>query len=196
MRGPFFALWALLSALACIPCLCGAADASLVLPLDLDASKSFGIDRHVSGRALQHETATYNATLTMPDHVHSPSEEDGHNHDHGPAPANGTETHDEHDHVAPATASSTVIDNTNVSTPSTAAGRTVVKTPQELQQAVQRGDVHIEVQEHLDLTGLEMIDCGGGVNCLLGQVPKSVKTIRVRSFFILYFRPTGTLLQF
>lgn len=58
------------------------------------------------------------------------------------------------------------------------AERTIVTTPEQLLEAVQRGDEHIEVQKHLDLTGLAMQNCGGGVNCILGAVPATVKTIR------------------
>lgn len=53
---------------------------------------------------------------------------------------------------------------------------TVVKGAAALQEAVQRGDPHIEIQAHLDLTGLKPLTKG----LLLGIVPPTVRSIRVR----------------
>lgn len=57
----------------------------------------------------------------------------------------------------------------------------LVKTACELQAAVLGGAEHIEIGEHMDLTGLDLID-----DHLLGPVPPTLKTIRVR--FCLYCR--------
>ena len=65
---------------------------------------------------------------------------------------------------------------------------TIVKTAEDLRSAVKRGDANIEVQAHLDLTGWEMEDCGGGVNCILGQIPATVKSIRVRAVYHLAYK--------
>lgn len=56
---------------------------------------------------------------------------------------------------------------------------TVVTTPEALQAAVVAGNAHIEIREHLNLTTL---DFPGEFlrNGLLGPVPSTVKSIRVR----------------
>jgi hypothetical protein len=53
---------------------------------------------------------------------------------------------------------------------------TVVTTAQELQEAVVAGKPHIEIQDHLDLTSLELSNGPG----LLGKIPSTTKSIRVR----------------
>jgi hypothetical protein len=52
---------------------------------------------------------------------------------------------------------------------------TVVKGAQALQDALQRGDPHIEIQSHLDLTFLRPLQH----RLLLGIVPSTVRSIRV-----------------
>jgi hypothetical protein len=53
---------------------------------------------------------------------------------------------------------------------------TTVGTAVELQAAVRDGKPHIEITEHLDLTGLGLIDTE-----ILGNVSGAVKSIRVLS---------------
>lgn len=60
---------------------------------------------------------------------------------------------------------------------------TVVVTAQELQEAVARGDTHIEVRRHLDLSPLAPrrgVAVTGFETLALGQLPASVKSLRVR----------------
>ncbi|NJR41962.1 MAG: hypothetical protein HC767_04190 [Akkermansiaceae bacterium] len=52
---------------------------------------------------------------------------------------------------------------------------TVVKTASELLAAISGGSKHVEIQDHLDLTSLPLLN-----SMLLGKVPSSVKSIRVR----------------
>lgn len=61
---------------------------------------------------------------------------------------------------------------------------TVVKTARALQDAVQKGEAHIEIQQHLDLTGLKPITRG----LLLGVVPETVRSIRVCCLLISFPR--------
>jgi hypothetical protein len=56
-----------------------------------------------------------------------------------------------------------------------AADVTVVTTAAALQEAVVAGEPHIEVQAHLNLTSLPLIQ-----NRLLGTIPPTIKSIRVR----------------
>lgn len=55
-----------------------------------------------------------------------------------------------------------------------------VRTAQELVTAVERGDVHIEIREHLDLTGISPLGNLDPGPVLLGEIPLSVQSIRVR----------------
>jgi hypothetical protein len=58
---------------------------------------------------------------------------------------------------------------------------TAVSTPQQLLDAKIRGDAHIEIRQHLDLTTVSYLDASEiGVPKLLGYLPDSVKSIRVR----------------
>lgn len=59
---------------------------------------------------------------------------------------------------------------------------TPVKTALELQSAIAKGAKHIEIQEHLDLTDLQLVG-----DELLGTIPATVKTIRVRFGFPKHF---------
>jgi hypothetical protein len=52
---------------------------------------------------------------------------------------------------------------------------TVVTSPLQLLEAVKRGDEHIEIKNHLDLTPLQPLG-----EYLLGNVSSTVKSIRVR----------------
>ena len=64
-----------------------------------------------------------------------------------------------------------------------AAGATVVVTAGELQEAVARGDAHIEVRRHLDLSALEPragTAAPGFEKLALGALPPSIKSLRVR----------------
>lgn len=63
---------------------------------------------------------------------------------------------------------------------------TVVTTAAALQESVLAGKPHIEIQEHLDLTALELLDFTllrdlepTSQSYLLGIVPSTVKSIRV-----------------
>lgn len=51
---------------------------------------------------------------------------------------------------------------------------TVVQTAQQLKDAVVRGDAHIEIQAHLDLSTIEPVDFR-----MLGVLPDTVKSIQV-----------------
>lgn len=124
-----------------------------------------------SGRHLMGEDGALHQDSPDHDHDHTAATDSDHDHDHD---AGGL---DEHGHEHSATAAD---DSDHEDVGSGEAKKTVVKTAEELESAVQRGDEHIELQAHLDLTGLKMKDCGGGVNCLLGPIPASVKSIRVR----------------
>ena len=55
-----------------------------------------------------------------------------------------------------------------------------VTTPEELQAAIKGGAVHIEIQDHLDLTGLE---ASSEDSLLLFSAPKVLQSIRVCSCF-------------
>lgn len=55
----------------------------------------------------------------------------------------------------------------------------VVESSEALQEAVVAGVAHIEIRAHLDLTALDLLDILGG-SFILGKVPKTVKSIRVR----------------
>ena len=55
----------------------------------------------------------------------------------------------------------------------------VVETAEALQEAVAAGKAHIEIRAHLDLTVLDMID-----GYILGDVPETVNSIRVRCWFL------------
>ena len=55
----------------------------------------------------------------------------------------------------------------------------VVETAEALQEAVAAGKAHIEIRAHLDLTVLDLID-----DSILGNVPETVKSIRVRCWFL------------
>lgn len=55
----------------------------------------------------------------------------------------------------------------------------VVETAEALQEAVVAGMAHIEIRAHLDLTVLDAIE-GWSVDRLLGEIPESVKIMRVR----------------
>ena len=57
------------------------------------------------------------------------------------------------------------------------ASVTVVRSARALQEAVGRGDAHIEIQAHIDLTSLKPPSKG----LLLGVVPPTVRSIQVRS---------------
>ena len=54
---------------------------------------------------------------------------------------------------------------------------TVVTTAEGLRAALDVGAQHIEIHEHLDLTGLEL----EAANRILGVIPESVRSIRVRN---------------
>lgn len=54
------------------------------------------------------------------------------------------------------------------------ASVTLVHTPMQLQEAVKRGDEHIEIREHLDLSRTPPL-----TDFFLGPLPPSVKSIRV-----------------
>lgn len=56
---------------------------------------------------------------------------------------------------------------------------TVVKTAEEFQAAVVIGKEHIEIQAHLNLTSLKFVGEPSS-RILLGEVPTSVQSIRVR----------------
>lgn len=56
---------------------------------------------------------------------------------------------------------------------------TIVRSAEELQSAVITGKAHIQIREHLDLTVLDIID-SESFDCLLGKIPPTVKSIRVR----------------
>lgn len=66
-------------------------------------------------------------------------------------------------------------------------GVTVVATARQLQVAVEKGDPHIEIRRHLDLSGLAPLEPGGAAaaagfeSLALGVLPASVKSIRVRT---------------
>lgn len=60
------------------------------------------------------------------------------------------------------------------------ANVTAVTSPEQLLAAVKRGDEHIEIQAHLDLTSIPPLDNSGAYPIILGFVEKSVKSIRVR----------------
>jgi hypothetical protein len=53
---------------------------------------------------------------------------------------------------------------------------TVVTTAEQLKGAVVAGKPYIEIQAHLNLTSMEFVDA----NALLGSIPATVKSIRVR----------------
>lgn len=57
---------------------------------------------------------------------------------------------------------------------------TVVQTADELQAAVVIGKAHIEIQAHLNLTSLKVRGGSGAAQELLGTVPATVQSIRVR----------------
>lgn len=57
---------------------------------------------------------------------------------------------------------------------------TAVTTPQELQAAINGGAVHIEIQDHLDLTGLE---ASSEASDILFRAPEVLQSIRVCSCF-------------
>lgn len=54
------------------------------------------------------------------------------------------------------------------------AAVTVVKTAQQLKDAVVRGDAYVEIQDHLDLSTVDPVDFR-----ILGIPPKTVKSINV-----------------
>ena len=56
----------------------------------------------------------------------------------------------------------------------------VVETAEALQEAVAAGKAHIEIRAHLDLTVLDLQYIYG----MLGDVPETVKSIRVRCWFL------------
>ena len=56
----------------------------------------------------------------------------------------------------------------------------VVETAKALQEALAAGKAHVEIRAHLDLTVLDLMDYG-----ILGAVPETVKSIRVRCWFFL-----------
>ena len=58
----------------------------------------------------------------------------------------------------------------------------VVETAEALQEAVVAGKAHIEIRAHLDLTVLDLID--DFYSSILGDVPETVKSIRVRCWFL------------
>lgn len=53
---------------------------------------------------------------------------------------------------------------------------TKVDTAARLKDAIDKGAEHIELESHMDLTDLDMIEG----NSLLGTLPESIKSIRVR----------------
>jgi hypothetical protein len=59
---------------------------------------------------------------------------------------------------------------------------TVVRTPKQLLDAVSRGDAHIEIRQHLDLTMVTPLGGGAKDNVpnILSRLPPSVQSIRVR----------------
>ena len=57
----------------------------------------------------------------------------------------------------------------------------VVETAEALQEAVAAGKAHIEIRAHLDLTVLDLPDG----YYILGEIPRTVKSIRVRCCFFL-----------
>jgi hypothetical protein len=60
---------------------------------------------------------------------------------------------------------------------------TAVSTPQQLLDAVSRGDAHIEIRQHLDLTMVTPLNVDGDSPTILGDpLPGSVQSIRVRDF--------------
>lgn len=62
-------------------------------------------------------------------------------------------------------------------TPAAAVGAvTVVTTAQQFKSAVVRGDEHIELQAHLDMSTVDPVDFR-----ILGILPETVKSIRVRT---------------
>lgn len=64
------------------------------------------------------------------------------------------------------------------------ANVTVVTTAEKLMEAVDAGDPHIEIRAHLNLTTLDPIDTGDG-EYLLGTIPSTVRSIRVRHLLLL-----------
>ena len=57
----------------------------------------------------------------------------------------------------------------------------VVETAKALQEAVAAGKAHIEIRAHLDLT---VLDLTSDFFNLLGDVPETVRSIRVRCWFL------------
>jgi hypothetical protein len=121
------------------------------------------------------------ADSTETSHADSSDEEvhtHEHTHDHSSSTHSGNTDHMHLHEDENTTASAS--DTSGSTAGSAQLEKSVVFTAEELQAAVQQGDAHIEVQAHLDLTGLELKDCGNNLKCILGQVPSTVKSIRVR----------------
>ena len=57
---------------------------------------------------------------------------------------------------------------------------TVVKTAEALQESVVAGMPHIEIHAHLDLAVLDFVQDAWNYPSILGDIPKTVKSIRVR----------------
>lgn len=154
---------AILLAIACFTCMCSAHVEPLPsLSISKD-SAAFEVADHATRQIQGASHDDHDDHDHDHDHSTSARDEESHAHKH-----DGGHDDDHQEHVSAGEAE-----------------RTIVTTPEQLQEAVQRGDEHIEVQKHLDLTGLAMQNCGGGVNCILGAVPATVKTIRVcQSLFV------------
>jgi hypothetical protein len=67
---------------------------------------------------------------------------------------------------------------------------TAVSTPQQLLDAASRGDAHIEIRQHLDLTTATPLE---PVPRILGGLPSSVQSIRVRYHSMLLMHSAGML---
>jgi hypothetical protein len=57
---------------------------------------------------------------------------------------------------------------------------TLVQTAQELRDAIERGDRHIELREHLDLRQMQPMGQNSKVQGFLGKLPLTIRSIRVR----------------
>lgn len=60
---------------------------------------------------------------------------------------------------------------------------TIVKTTQQFQDAVVRGDAHIEVHAHLDLRNITQYDSLDQIKGLLGVLPATIQSIRVWTIY-------------
>lgn len=55
----------------------------------------------------------------------------------------------------------------------------VVNTAADLQAAVKAGKPHVEIQDHIDLTTLDILTSEDYLDTLLGRPPPTMKSIRV-----------------